>query len=143
MQTPFASMTIDQLAAIAQDPSTAKSVPNQTIVMPFRTLAPQDEPRPQVAQSVPTRLPPPPAANVVPSGNRKGRKRLIDTTSITELPVIARRCARAYLVKDGQYERISKPASLAIVNYLESLGKPVERVNLATAQDGVEVLVFG
>ena len=119
-----------------------------TVVMTGRTLAPQDAfpqaPRPQAE---PQAIAAPPAPQAPPAatskGKKKGRARSVDTTDIAQLPVIARRVARAYLLEDGEYHRISKPAALAIVKYLEFLGKPVEKVNLATAEDGVEVLVFG
>ena len=155
MNTPFANMTFDQLAAIAQESTDA--LPNHTVVMPFRTLAPQDEPRPQ-AISVPSpcgispqarTMPPPPAATSVPSGNRKGRKRTTDTTDIVQLAVIARRCARHFQLDTDEngkvtYQSISKPAGIAIVKYLESLGNSVVRnVNLVADAKGVEVLVFG
>lgn len=135
MQTPFANMTIDQLAAIAQE--APKAVPNQTVVMPFRTLAPQDEPR--VASSVPKAPPPPPPK--APSLNRKGRAKFMNPANPAEIQGIAQRCVRHYVLNNGIHLALPKNRAVEHAKALKSLGLPVVAY-LETQEDG-EILTFG
>lgn len=137
MQTPFATMSIDELAALAQSPD-ANTVPSHTIVMPGRVLQPQDEVKP-LASGVPKAPPPPPPKEE--SNNRKGRAKFMNPCNPAEIQGIAQRCIRHYVLNNGIHLALPKNRAVEHAKVLKSLGNPVVAY-LEKHSDG-EVLTFG
>ena len=117
------------------------TVPTATVVMPGRTLALQDlapQPTPEYGA---------PKATTATTG-KKGRVKAVDPTDPSQIGIITRRVksGRVYVLGPGAKfdpnAGLSKPSALALANYLELLGNPIDGATLQVAADGVEILVF-